>query len=297
MRVGRVAAGLALVGAGWLAIAVGVTGCVVGAHRSDGAFVAELAPVHTDGVAVVLPDVAELVERHGVGALLGEGQLAIAVRSDHPIDVEVLAARELPRLLGTVSHTDVVGVGFALGLQPVQTVERPGAATSGSGGDSVVAVPGSGDSSPIVPASSLVEAGRSVLLDIPAQEPTAIVVRRTDGLPGLTVGFTVGLAPSAWEALIAFSLTAGVLCLATGALVLLLRPATDPVVVDFATPDADPSPQWTGRRPAPVAHSHGRYASLRRRGEQWRKDRKPTPTPTPAPRTGATESPYVHTAT
>jgi hypothetical protein len=298
MRVVRVAAGLVLVGAGWLALVIGAAGLVFGSHRSgDGAFVADLVPVHTDGGAVVAPDLAELLNGHGVGALLGDGRLSIAVRSDHPVEVLMLPARDLPRLLGTTDHTDIVRVGFAMGgPQPVQTVQRPGN-PNGDTNPSGDANPGpqgtaANDATPIIPASTLVENGQTVTFDTPTQEPTAVVVRRVDGQPGLTVAFSAGLAPAAWGAVIAFALAAGGLCLVSGALLLLLRRATDPVLVDFNAPDEEPGPQWTPRRHA-VLHRPYRPRGGRWRGDRWRKDRKSVV----ALRSATVESPYVHTAT
>jgi hypothetical protein len=215
MRVLRSAAGLVLLVAGVAASLGGVAGWVIGDHRTgDGSFVAELAPVHTDGYAISVPDVSGLVARHGAGRLLGDGELRLTVRADRPVVVALVPAVEASRYLTGVERTEVVGVGFASGAQPVQTWDQVG-------GEPRSAIP---RSSPWL----VVGPGEPLALDLPSAQSMSLVVLRSDRDPDFTVTVTASLRPPSWGLATAMLLLVGGLGLCSGtALVLLRRPRDD----------------------------------------------------------------------
>ena len=118
-------------------LAAGVAAWVVGDQRDQqGAFVTTLAPVQTDGYAVVVPDVAGVFARHGIARLLGDGRLTINVRSTSPDDTDLIVVALVPagdatRYLSGTARTEVGAVGYSTGVQPVQSIEVPGEAPTG----------------------------------------------------------------------------------------------------------------------------------------------------------------------
>lgn len=251
----RVLAGLVLVSAGILSLTGGLIAWSVGGQRADEpGFVAQLAPVRTDGYAIVVPDVAAVFARHGVARLLGDGRVTITVRStsteptDH-VAVALVPAGDAVRYLSGTARTDVVAVGYATGVQPVQTVDHEGSALPGPAPWDV-ADPGPGMTS---------QAGRSVTvsLDVPTTSPVALVVRRSDAAASLQLSITVGFAPASWGTATTVLLIAGALGTLAGlGLLVLRRPWVDalhPMVVD--DPVAAPVRRTPSRVESPYVHT------------------------------------------
>jgi hypothetical protein len=225
-----VLAGWALVAGGALAMTGAATAAVIGGHETETGFTVNLTPVHTDGHAILVPDVGAVLERHGLARLLGDGRLTIIVRSASTDVVAALVPTpDAVRYLGGTAHAEVLAVGYATGPQPVQAVDRPGVRPSGPG--------------PWEPASG--GAGsRSVTLslEVPTREPVALVVRRSDQASDLTVAITVGLAPASWgTATVVLWMVAVIATLAGLALLLTRRPTVE-IPDDLAALD-DLAPQ------------------------------------------------------
>jgi hypothetical protein len=212
-----VLAGLALVAGGVLTVTAGTGALVAGALRtpvpnSDPAFVATLAPVYTSGYIVVVPDIGDVVAQHGLGRLFGDGRLTLTVRSVRTSDLIVASlvpAVDANRYVSGTARTEVVAVGYALGAQPVETLDRTGHPPDG-------APPW--EHAPAVGAYST-----TVGLTVPTSGATALVVRRADGESGFTLAITAGLAPTSWGLSTGVLLTGGLLALLTGLALLLLR--------------------------------------------------------------------------
>jgi hypothetical protein len=280
----RVLAGLALVAAGILSLTGGVLAWSVGGQRADEpGFLAELAPVQTEGYAIVLPDVAGVLSRHGAARLLGDGRVTITVRSasTDPADLVTVAlvpAGDALRHLSGTARTDIVAVGYATGVQPVQAVDVSGGALPASA-PWETADPGPGITA---------QTGRqvTVTVDVPTQAPVALVVHRPDSAASLQLSITVGFAPASWGTATTVLLIAGALGTLAGLGVLVLRrPWVDvwhPMVVDdpVAAPVRVVPPRAAARTP--------RWWRLTRRGH--------APEPR-QPDEDRIESPYVHTAT
>lgn len=215
----RVVAGLILVTAGVLSLAGGVVAWVLGGQRTDsgggdqGAFVATLAPLHTDGYSIVVPDVADVLARHGVGRYLGDGRLTVTVRSAlaNPADqivVSLVPAGDALRHLAGTARTEIRTVGYTTGDQPVLTQSMVGGAPTRP-------TPWELDEL----AGHLV----TVSLDVPASQPTALVIGRADGASDFTVAVTVGFAPSSWGTATTVLLITGCLGTLAGLALLVLR--------------------------------------------------------------------------
>jgi len=270
----RVVAGLILVTGGVLSLAGGVVAWVLGGQRTDsgggdqGAFVATLTPLHTDGYSIVVPDVADVLAHHGVGRYLGDGRLTVTVRSSpaRPADqivVSLVPAADAVRHLSGTARTEIRAVGYSSGDQPVQTRSVPGGAP-------MRPTPWEPDEL----AGQLV----TVSLDVPASEPTALVIRRADGAADFTVAVTVGFAPSSWGTATTVLLITGGLGTLTGlALLVLRRPWIDADHPLLAEPDYSDGVGTT--------HGPGRVASAGDVGQL------------PEPEVRPHASLYVHTAT
>jgi len=217
-----VLAGLALLAGGVLALTSGVAVWVAGGHRTpvpggDAAFVTTLAPVHTNGYAIVVPDIGAVVAQHGLARLLGDGRLTLTVRSVQNDDLIVAAlvpAADAVRYLAGTARTDIVAVGYALGTQPVEALDRVGHQPTG--------LPPWEAPAPA--------AGRSVTLGlaVPTAGAVALVVHRWDEARDFTVAITAGLAPSAFGLAVSLLLIGGSTALLTGLAMLLVRgPALD----------------------------------------------------------------------
>src|SRR5262245_33020399 len=122
MRSLRTLIGLVLVVLGVPMGVVAVAGLRGLQHQdAGGAFSAELAPVATAGYAVVVPDVARLLDRHGATRLMGSGQLRLTLgQSEVPLVLAVGPSAEVDEFVRGIARTEVTRVGFAVGPQPVQ---------------------------------------------------------------------------------------------------------------------------------------------------------------------------------
>ena len=280
----RVLAGLILVAAGILSLTGGLVALSVGGQKGvdEPGFLTELAPVRAEGYAVLVPDVAGVLSRHGAARLLGDGRVTITVRStsteptDH-VTVALVPAGDAVRYLSGTARTEIAAVGFATGVQPVQAVDHPGGA-----------LPGTAPWDTVEPEQGVTaQAGRQVTvsLDVPTQSPVALVVRRSDSAASLQLSITVGFAPASWGTATTVLIIAGVVGTLAGLGVLVLRrPWVDvlhPMVVD--DPVAAPI-----RVPLARAATTPRWWRFARRGH--------APEPR-QPDEDRVESPYVHTAT
>lgn len=226
---GRVLAGWALVAAGALALAGAVAAGVAGGHRTEVGFTAPLFPVHTDGHAILVPDVGAVLDRHGLARLLGDGQLTITVRSASvpaaDLVVALVPSPDAVRHLGGTAHTELLAVGYAPGLQPVHAVDRPGREPDG---------PAPWEAAPDQSGAREV----TLSLSVPTGEPVALVVRRSDRAPDLTVAITVGFAPASWGVASTVLWIGGALATLTGLALLLMRRPVMEIPDDLAELDA-----------------------------------------------------------
>lgn len=206
MRFVRPFIGLLFAVAGLLSLVTAGTEWQLGQHRDpDGAFSAELSPVHTDGYAVVVPDLAGLMQRHGLARLLGSTDLRLSAASTVPVLIALAPSTDVNQFLDGVGRAAVTGVGYATGAQPVSVIDV--------GGTTVPT---------LLPREWTVATGW-LPWTVQTRTPMSLVVLRADGRPGLTVTFTARLMPPGW------ALPAGGLLVVSGLLlavfsVLLLRP-------------------------------------------------------------------------
>lgn len=226
---GRVLAGWALVAGGTLALTGAVAAGLAGGHRTEIGFTANLMPVHTDGHAILVPDVGAVLERHGLARLLGDGRLTVTVQSASTDLVAALVPTpDAVGYLGGTAHAEVLAVGYGSGPQPVQAVDRPGGPPSG---------PAPWEARSEAAASR----AASLSLEVPTRGPVALVVRRSDGGPDLTVAITAGFAPASWGvATTVLWIGAGLATVAGLALLLVGRPTVlipdDVAELDELTP-------------------------------------------------------------
>ena len=243
---------LVFAGLGWAALA----------HADGGTFAADLAPVRTNGFAVVVPDVAELVDRHGAGDLLSSGRLRVSVRaSSVPVRLTVAPADSARRHLDGVARTELAAVGLAQGPQPVELVEFAGAREPGA-----------------LNVQGAMAAGSDVEFPVSSDLPLAMVITRVDGQAGLTATLAVGmrsgwLATTTWSALLL-----GAIGTIGGFIIVLIGPRA----VDERDRIAD------GYRPS---HRHAR------RGHELTGELVTVPSWEYPYEEERRESPYVHTAT
>jgi hypothetical protein len=129
MRTLRPLAGLFFAAVGVPLLLITVAAWIVGMHRdADGAFTARLAPVHATGYAIVVPDLVGAVQRHGAGGLIGPGDLRVSVASPDRVLLAIAPTVEVSRYLDGVARTELAGVGYATGPQPVWSGHIPGTA-------------------------------------------------------------------------------------------------------------------------------------------------------------------------
>ena len=118
----RTVGGVAAVLAAVLALVGGVVGWSLMQHRGpDGGFGAALAPLDTDGYAIVVPDPAALVAAQGRLATAGVSRLHVTVTStDGPLLVGLAADRAALSYLSGVRHAVLSDVRMARGQLPVR---------------------------------------------------------------------------------------------------------------------------------------------------------------------------------
>jgi hypothetical protein len=205
MRALRSAVGLALVAVAACLLFSAVVGFLVSRHRDGGSFTAPIATIHADGQAIVVPDLAAAVHSHGGARVLGDGQLRITAQGDEPLVLVLAPAADAARYLDGVARTQVVGVGYAHGQQPVELASIPGAGTLAS----------------LPPGWTAVRDGRPLDWAMASDPPMSLLILRADGQPGVTADIAVALRPAWLGAGVAGLLLAGIGAFAAGALLLL----------------------------------------------------------------------------
>ena len=233
-------------------------------HSDDGVFTAALAPLHTDGYAIVVIDAAQLVARHGAGGWVDGGRIRVTVGPGQPALRLVLAPVDSTRrLLDGVTRAEVSTVGYAAGPQPVQLVDLTGPRLPG-----------------VLTPQGYFAAGSSIEWDLDTSVPVSVLVLREDGQPGIDAELTVGLRPG-WLGLASWiGLLAGALALAGGLVLVLIRPTPTEYTEEFQQPSyVEP---WAGPRHALT------------RGHDFTGELVTVPSWEYQP---SGESPYVHTAT
>jgi hypothetical protein len=246
-------------------LVVAATGWTALAHAEGGTFGADLAPVRTNGYAVVVPDVAELVDRHGAGGYLSNGRLRVTVRSSSvPVRLVVAPADAVRRFVDGVARTELSRVGFAQGPQPVDLVEFSGMRDPG-----LQTVPG------------VVASGTDVELPVSADVPLAVLLTRVDGQAGLTVSLGVGMR-SGWLEITTWSaLLLGAIGTIGGGLIVLIGPRRRKAAEDSERiADGYPPSHRHSRRGRDLT---GELVTVPSWEYPYEEERR--------------ESPYVHTAT
>jgi hypothetical protein len=201
MRFVRPLIGLLFGAAGLLSMFTAGMAWQLGQHRdADGAFSAELSPVHSDGYAVVVPDLAGTLRRHGAARLLGSTELRISVTAPTPVVLALAPATEVNQYLDGVARAAITGVGYSVGAQPVSVTNVAG-----------TAVPA------LLPDRSTWTVATGWLpWTVRSDTPTSLLVQRADGKPGLTVTFAASLQPPG------SALALGALVFVSGLLLLLV---------------------------------------------------------------------------
>src|SRR5262245_65239986 len=120
MRAVRTVAGLILTALGSVMLLAAIGGWIASQHRdSSGAYTADLAPIHTDGYAIVVPDVVGATQRHGIARMLGLGHVRVSADSSDDVVLVLAPAVEVSRYIAGVSRVEVTGIGYSAGPQPV----------------------------------------------------------------------------------------------------------------------------------------------------------------------------------
>jgi hypothetical protein len=208
MRTLRTIIGLVLVLAGVPLAITAIVGWAALQHRdAGGGFGTTLSPIHSDGYAVVAPDVTELVRRHGAGRLLGSGRMQITVRSGTPVVLGLVPAAPAGAYLAGVARTEIAGVGFARGPQPVQVRDLTGGTPTGDRPQWTVVSP------------------TEVSWDLPGDSATSLVLMRADGRSGIDATVSVSLVPGWLNMAVWGLMLAGTVAL-IGGIVVIAWPTT-----------------------------------------------------------------------
>jgi hypothetical protein len=258
MRALRTFIGLVLVLAGLPLTLVAIIGWSTLQHRdAGGGFGTTLSPIHSTGYAVVAPDITDLVRRHGAGRVLGSGRLHLQVRANTPVVLALAPAAQAGSYLSGVARTEVLGVGFARGDQPVQIRDIGGNALPSGRPQWTAASP------------------TELSLDLPGDAATSLVLMRADGRSGIDATLSVSLMPGWLNLAVWGLLLAGTVALLAGIFVIAWPSSTREMVlvveanrmVDVADRIAE---KLAGvRRPAPVpAVTTARQAAVTRQG-RW----------------------------
>ena len=131
MRTLRTLIGVILVLVGVPALALAGAGWSAQRHAGpDGSFSAELGPVRSDGYAVTVPNVAEVLDRHVAATLLRSDRVRVTVRSaTAAVLLWLVPTADLPRYLNGVARTELTAVGYSREAQPVQVADFAGTAS------------------------------------------------------------------------------------------------------------------------------------------------------------------------
>ncbi len=295
MRGKRTLVGLILVLIGLPSLLAGSAGLLALQHRDgDGGFTTQLAPIHADGYAVVVPDVDAAMSHSGLASVFGSGPLRVGVRgSNVPVLLAVARTADARRYLAGVPHSELTTVGVAAGDAPVTTVTVPGRRSPAT-----------------LRGQSFWLATGAVKLDFePRSDPLSLIALRSDGKPGLDLRLAVTrFVPWLVAATIGLLMTgfAGML----GGVVLLFV-AAEPVlvvephrVVEFADRLAGsldtiaPGESLALVRRARGLDLTGELVTVRSGpGRRWWGRRHSPPESDPTVPVPERESPYVYTAT
>ncbi len=311
MRALRTLAGIVLVLLSGPALLTGGVCAAALSHRdADGGFTAVLAPIHSDGYAVVVPDLGAAARGFGIAAAFGSAGLRVSIReSGQPLVLALAPIADLQRYLSGVARTEVRSVGFAAGSQPVTLAPITGAAL------------------PAPPAQksfwSAATSMQSVDWDRPAPGLVGLVLLRSDGRAGIDVTVAVARYPD-WLTRATWALLLAGAAMFVGGLAVLFRMAEPVLVVEahrmveFADRIAE---RLGGIQPGRSLAVIRRTRGLDLTGEivpvraepdedgppgpprpghwrEWLRQHHPAPQPPPSWADEPTgESPYIHTAT
>jgi hypothetical protein len=247
MRVLRTLVGLVLTALAVGLLLAGAAGLLTAGHRDgNGAFTAQLAPVHSEGFAVVVPDVAGLVGQHEAADRLSPGRLRVTVAtSSEPLVLVLLPADAARRYLDDVPRTEITAVGFGTGVQPVGVADFDG----------------TGEPAPLSGAGVLAM-GPDLFWDTPGDRPMALLVLRTDGERGIDAALTVGIRPGWLDAAVRGLLIGGTAVLLLGGALLLWPVPRETLVVVEARQVVDLADQFarlTAALPAGPSDYPGAY--------------------------------------
>jgi hypothetical protein len=254
MRFLRKLIGLGMIMVAVPALLVGGAGWIAGGHRDpNGAFTADLAPVHSSGPVVVVPDVADVLGRHRVGGMLTPGRVRVTVASSQsPVLLVVMSADAARRYLDGVARTEVAAVGYAAGPQPVTTQDIAGTDTLAR-----------------LPAAGVLTSGTDVVFD-PSAQPgrLSLLIVRDDLTSGVAASLVVGIRPGWFEPASRGLLLGGGLLLVGGLAVLLWRSAREVTLVVEAERVADLVAEKMPRF-APHSDELAGFTPLREPREVW----------------------------
>ena len=219
-----------LIGVGMIMVAVpallvGGAGWLAASHRDpNGAFTADLAPVHSSGPVVVVPDVADVLGRHRLGGMLTPGPVRVTVASSpSPVLLLVMSADAARRYLDGVARTEVASVGYAAGPQPVTTDDIAGTETLAR-----------------LPVAGVLTSGTDVVFDPSAQSGRlSLLIVRNDLASAVAASLVVGIRPGWFDPASRGLLLGGGLLLVGGFVVLLWRSAHELTLVVEAERVAD----------------------------------------------------------
>jgi hypothetical protein len=216
MRFLRKLIGLGMVMVGIPALLVGGAGWLAAGHRDpNGAFTAELAPLRGSGPVVVVPDVSDVLARHRAGGLLTPGPVRVTVvSSPSAVLLLVMPADVARQYLDGVARTEVAGVGYAAGPQPVTTEDIAGTDTLAR-----------------LPAAGILASGTDVVFDPSAPGRLSLLVVRDDLAPGVEASLVVGIRPGWLDPAARGLLLGGGLLLVGGLMVLFWRTARELTLV------------------------------------------------------------------
>ncbi len=121
MRVLRVFLGALLLLCAAPLLCAGIALVAAGAHRTDdGTFGARVAELHSDGYAVVVPDLDALLRSDLPFTRAGETTVRVSVvDSDRPAFLGLAPRAQVARYLAGVPHTEILAAGISTAAMPV----------------------------------------------------------------------------------------------------------------------------------------------------------------------------------
>lgn len=253
MRALRTMLGVVLILIGVPALALAVAGWSAQQHAGPaGSYSAPLGAVRSAGYAVTVPDVAEVLDRHPGSAILGSDRVRVTIRSASvPVVLFLVPTADLDRYLDGVARTELAGVGFAAGPQPVDLIDFTG---------TVAPAPLVGQSFwPRAPSGQTLEWDRAT------DTHTSIMLARADGRPGFTASLAATVYPTWLGSATWLALLVAAVALAAASAVLLWRGADEGVSRDQLIEFADlVAVRLAGDRPAGLPTTRRRPPALDR---------------------------------